>query len=135
MASPERVRGTIQVVGTDRAITVKDAVAPKKGPPAARFVGGATYHPTKSYSFAAHFVEVAVDTGTSQITVQQVVPVHEIGKVIHPVAATGRIEGGIRQRIGHTLYQDYQIDMTTGSFRHKRIVAVPVWRQPRPKHE
>jgi len=95
-------------------MTVREAVMPRKGLPAAQFVGTATYHPTKSYSFAAHFVEVEVDTETGFITVRQVVPVHDIGKVIHPVAAAGQIEGGIQQGIGHTLYEDYQIDMGTG---------------------
>ena len=106
--------GVISVRGTDRCLTVRDAVQPKKGIPAAQFVGSATYHPTKSYSFAAHFVEVSVDTDTGQVTVLQVVPVHEIGKVIHPVAAAGQIEGGIQQGIGHTLYEDYQIDLRNG---------------------
>jgi len=106
--------GTIRVAGTDRALSVKEAVAPRKGVPAAQFVGAATYHPTKSYSFAAHFVEVEVDTETGQVQVLQVVPVHEIGKVIHPIAAAGQIEGGIQQGIGHTLYEDYQIDLQTG---------------------
>jgi xanthine dehydrogenase molybdenum-binding subunit len=106
--------GTIRVAGTDRALSVKDAVAPRKGVPAAQFVGSATYHPTKSYSFAAHFVEVEVDTEIGQVQVLQVVPVHEIGKVIHPIAAAGQIEGGIQQGIGHTLYEDYQIDLQTG---------------------
>lgn len=96
------------------AMTVREAVMPRKGLPAAQLVGTATYHPTKSYSFAAHFVEVEVDTETGFVTVRQVVPVHDIGKVIHPVAAAGQIEGGIQQGIGHTLYEDYQIDMTTG---------------------
>ncbi len=95
-------------------MTVREAVMPRKGQPAAQLVGTATYHPTKSYSFAAHFVEVEVDTETGFITVKQVVPVHDIGKVIHPVAAAGQIEGGIQQGIGHTLYEDYQIDMATG---------------------
>ena len=95
-------------------MTVREAVMPRKGLPAAQLVGTATYHPTKSYSFAAHFVEVEVDTETGVITVKQVVPVHDIGKVIHPVAAAGQIEGGIQQGIGHTLYEDYQIDMKTG---------------------
>lgn len=95
-------------------MTVREAVMPRKGLPAAQLVGTATYHPTKSYSFAAHFVEVEVDTETGFITVRQVVPVHDIGKVIHPVAAAGQIEGGIQQGIGHTLYEDYQIDMATG---------------------
>jgi len=99
---------------TPISISVRDAVSPRKGIPAAQFVGTATYYPTKSYSFAAHFVEVKVDTETGKIEVVQVVPVHEIGKVIHPVAAAGQIEGGIQQGIGHALYEDYQIDMTTG---------------------
>jgi xanthine dehydrogenase molybdenum-binding subunit len=77
-------------------------------------VGSATYHPTKSYSFAAHFVQVEVDTETGRIAVKQVVPVHELGKIIHPVGASGQIEGGIQQGIGHTLYEDYQIDLKTG---------------------
>jgi len=104
----------VSVAGTDRSLSVREVVGPKKGIPAAQFVGSATYHPTKSYSFAAHFVEVEVDTETGQISVLQVVPVHEIGKVIHPVAAAGQIEGGIQQGIGHTLYEDYQIDLKTG---------------------
>jgi xanthine dehydrogenase molybdenum-binding subunit len=106
--------GTIRVRGGDRSISIRDAVAPRVGIPAAQLVGTATYHPTKSYSFAAHFVEVEVDTETGKVTVLQVVPVHEIGKAIHPIAAAGQIEGGIQQGIGHALYEDYQIDLKTG---------------------
>ncbi|MFJ5380844.1 xanthine dehydrogenase family protein molybdopterin-binding subunit [Cupriavidus sp. CER94] len=107
--------GVISVRGRQGpTMTVREAVMPRKGLPAAQLVGTATYHPTKSYSFAAHFVEVEVDTETGFITVKQVVPVHDIGKVIHPIAAAGQIEGGIQQGIGHTLYEDYQIDMKTG---------------------
>ncbi|KAI3590275.1 Xanthine dehydrogenase, molybdenum binding subunit [Cupriavidus sp. U2] len=107
--------GVISVRGCQGpTLTVREAVMPRKGLPAAQLVGTATYHPTKSYSFAAHFVEVEVDTETGFVTVKQVVPVHDIGKVIHPIAAAGQIEGGIQQGIGHTLYEDYQIDMKTG---------------------
>lgn len=106
--------GEIRVRGTDRTISVRDAVAPRLGIPSLQFVGSATNTPHKSYSFAAHFVEVEVDTETGRITVLQVVPVHEIGKVINPIAAAGQIEGGIQQGIGHTLYEDYQIDLKTG---------------------
>ena len=58
--------------------------------------------------------QVKVDTETGQIDVLQVIPVHEIGKVIHPIAAAGQIEGGIQQGIGHTLTEDYVVDSTTG---------------------
>jgi xanthine dehydrogenase molybdenum-binding subunit len=100
--------------GSNYALTARDVVGPEKGMPSPQLLGAATYHPTKSYSFAAHFVEVKVDTETGQIEVAQVVPVHEVGKVIHPIAAAGQIEGGIQQGIGHTLSEDYAIDLTTG---------------------
>jgi xanthine dehydrogenase molybdenum-binding subunit len=79
-----------------------------------QLIASATYTPTKSYSFAAHFVEVEVDVETGQVDVRQVVAVHELGRVIHPVAAAGQIEGGIQQGIGHTLTEDYVIDPATG---------------------
>ena len=107
-------QGVITVKGSDRTISMRDAVAPTRGVPSAQLVASATYSPTKSYSFAAHFVEVQVDTQTGQIEVLQVIPVHEVGKVIHPVAAAGQIEGGIQQGIGHTLTEDYVIDEKTG---------------------
>jgi xanthine dehydrogenase molybdenum-binding subunit len=107
-------QGVVRVKGSDRQISVRNAVSPKLGLPTPQLIASATYKPTKSYSFAAHFVEVQVDTETGQIDVLQVVPVHEIGRVIHPVAAAGQIEGGIQQGIGHTLTEDYVIDPQTG---------------------
>ncbi len=107
--------GVIAVRGVaGRRITVRECMGPKLGIPAANLVGNGTYTPTKSYSFAAHFVEVQVDIATGQIDVLQVIPVHEVGKVVHPIAAAGQIEGGIQQGIGHTLTEDYVIDPATG---------------------
>ncbi|MFU0504518.1 xanthine dehydrogenase family protein molybdopterin-binding subunit [Pseudaminobacter sp. NGMCC 1.201702] len=106
--------GLIVVKESNRSISLREAVGPTKGMPAIQLVGVGTYTPTKSYSFGAHFAEVEVDTETGEISVLQVVPVHEIGKVVHPIAAQGQIEGGIQQGIGHTLSEDYQIDLKTG---------------------
>lgn len=108
-------QGVISVRGVpDCSITVRETINPKIGHPAPQLIGTGTYYPTKSYSFAAHFVEVQVDTETGQIDVLQVIPVHEIGKVIHPIGAAGQIEGGIQQGIGHTLTEDYVIDLRDG---------------------
>ncbi len=98
----------------DSGLTVAETMGPTPGIPAANILGRGTYEPTKSYSFAAHFVEVTVDTETGLVTVDRVVPVHDVGKVIHPIAAAGQIEGGIQQGIGHTLTEDYIIDTKTG---------------------
>lgn len=110
------VRGGVVAVAGEpkRCITVREVMMPSRGIPAAHLVGHGSYTPTKSYSFAAHFVEVAVDIETGLVEVQQVVPVHEFGRVIHPVAAAGQIEGGIQQGIGHTLTEDYLVDAKTG---------------------
>lgn len=111
----EMVEGVILVQGQpDRSITVAEAMGPSRGIPAEHLVASGSYMPTKSYSFAAHFVEVAVDTETGIIECRKVMPVHDVGRVIHPVAAQGQIEGGIQQGIGHTLTEDYVIDRTTG---------------------
>lgn len=106
--------GLVVATGSNRSIGLAEAVGPRRGMPAVQLVGVGTYMPTKSYSFAAHFAEVEVDIETGEVGVLQVVPVHEIGKVIHPIAAAGQIEGGIQQGIGHTLSEDYVIDLTNG---------------------
>ncbi|MGF6257183.1 xanthine dehydrogenase family protein molybdopterin-binding subunit [Ensifer sp. LBL] len=98
----------------DRCMTVSEAMGPSRGIPAANIVANGTYEPTKSYSFAAHFTEVDVDMETGIVEVKRVVPVHDVGRVIHPIAAQGQIEGGIQQGIGHTLTEDYVIDKKTG---------------------
>ncbi|MBZ7927399.1 xanthine dehydrogenase family protein molybdopterin-binding subunit (plasmid) [Ensifer adhaerens] len=98
----------------DRVMTVAEAMGPSRGIPAANIVANGTYEPTKSYSFAAHFTEVDVDIETGIVEVKRVVPVHDVGRVIHPIAAQGQIEGGIQQGIGHTLTEDYVICKKTG---------------------
>jgi xanthine dehydrogenase molybdenum-binding subunit len=93
-ADLEVKNGVISVKGSDRHLSVRDAVSPKRGIPSAHLIASATYKPTKSYSFAAHFVEVQVDVQTGQIDVLQVIPVHEIGKVIHRWRRRGRSRAG-----------------------------------------
>jgi CO/xanthine dehydrogenase Mo-binding subunit len=59
-----------------------------------------------TYAWAAYVAEVSVDTTTWETRVDDFVAVQEVGKVIHPVLATGQIEGGVAQAIGYALYED-----------------------------
>ena len=59
-----------------------------------------------TYAWAAYVAEVSVDTGTFETRVDDFVAVQEVGTVIHPVLATGQIEGGVAQAIGYALYED-----------------------------
>lgn len=107
-------RSEVRIKGTDRTISVRDVVAARVGVPSVQLVGNASLGSVKSYSFAAHFVEVSVDTETGKVVILKVVPVHDLGKVINPVGASGQVEGGIQQGIGHTLYENFQVDLTDG---------------------
>lgn len=57
------------------------------------------------YGWAAYVAEVAVDTVTSEAKVEHFVAVQDIGKVIHPLLATGQVEGGVAQAVGWALYE------------------------------
>ncbi len=50
--------------------------------------------------------EVSVDTLTGEIHVDDFVARQEVGRVLHPVLATGQIEGGVAQAIGYALYEN-----------------------------
>ena len=58
-----------------------------------------------AYAWAVYVAEVTVDTMTWEVRVDDFVAVQEIGRVIHPVLATGQIEGGVAQAIGYALYE------------------------------
>ena len=58
-----------------------------------------------AYAWAVYVAEVTVDTITWEVRVDDFVAVQEIGRVIHPVLATGQIEGGVAQAIGYALYE------------------------------
>jgi aerobic-type carbon monoxide dehydrogenase small subunit (CoxS/CutS family)/xanthine dehydrogenase molybdopterin-binding subunit B len=59
-----------------------------------------------TYAWAVYVAEVSVDMATSETRVDDFVAVQEVGTVIHPVLATGQIEGGVAQAIGYALYED-----------------------------
>lgn len=58
-----------------------------------------------AYAWAVYAAEVAVDITTYATEVTNFYALQEVGKVLHPVLATGQIEGGIAQGIGYALYE------------------------------
>ena len=72
----------------------------------ATYVGDA--YPT--FSWACDAVEVAVDTVTFEVKVEDFVAVQEVGRVVNPVLAAGQIEGGVAQGIGWGLWEEVVAD-------------------------
>jgi CO/xanthine dehydrogenase Mo-binding subunit len=58
-----------------------------------------------AFAWAVYVAEVEVDLTAYSVSVKDFVAVQEIGKVLHPVLATGQITGGVAQAIGFALYE------------------------------
>src|SRR4029077_14219888 len=58
-----------------------------------------------AFAWAVYVAEVTVDLSTYSVSVNDLVALQEVGKVLHPVLARGQIVGGIAQGIGYTLYE------------------------------
>jgi len=61
-----------------------------------------------TYSWACYAAEVAVDTVTFEVKVEDFVASQEVGRVINPVLAAGQIEGGVAQGIGWALWESVE---------------------------
>jgi xanthine dehydrogenase YagR molybdenum-binding subunit len=66
-------------------------------------------------TFAAHFVEVEVDTQTGQIKVLKVVAAHESGRIINMQTAESQVIGAVTQGVSTALFEGRVMDTTTGT--------------------
>ena len=64
-------------------------------------------------------VEIEVDRDTWQVTPIALTTVHEIGKAIHPMLASGQIEGGSAQGLGYALIEE--VVMRDGRMANRQL--------------
>lgn len=65
-------------------------------------------------AWAAHAVEVEVDTGVGAVKVTKIVAAHDVGRAINPFALEQQIEGGIVMAMGAVLTEELLYDAQTG---------------------
>jgi xanthine dehydrogenase YagR molybdenum-binding subunit len=65
-------------------------------------------------TFGCQIAEVAVDPSTGVVTVERVVAVHDVGRIVNPLAASSQVEGGVIQGVGYALSEELLVDPTTG---------------------
>ena len=58
-----------------------------------------------AFAWAVYVAEVTVDLITYSVSVDDFVALQEVGKVLHPLLASGQIIGGVAQGIGFSLYE------------------------------
>ena len=63
-----------------------------------------------THCFAAHFVEVEVDTLTGKVRVVKLVAAHDVGKAVNPINIEGQIEGGCTMGLGYALTEEIKVN-------------------------
>ena len=101
-----------------------------------QFQVGATESATSHCSpppFAAHFVEVEVDTETGLVRVLKYVAAVDCGRAIHPALAEGQVEGSVANGISYALTERFIFDdkgkvlnANLGNYRIYASVDMPV---------
>ncbi|OFW34088.1 MAG: hypothetical protein A3J28_15955 [Acidobacteria bacterium RIFCSPLOWO2_12_FULL_60_22] len=80
-------------------------------------LGRAIYKQDPSWertAWAAHAVEVEVDTGTGTVQVVKYVAAHDVGRAINPFALEQQIEGGVVMALGAVFTEELLHDAATG---------------------
>jgi len=58
------------------------------------------------FQFCTQIAQVLVDCETGQVTVERLIAVHDVGRMINPGGVYGQIEGGVAQGIGYALTEE-----------------------------
>jgi CO/xanthine dehydrogenase Mo-binding subunit len=66
-------------------------------------------------TFGCQIAQVAVDTLTGLVTVERIVAVHDVGRIVNPMGARSQVIGGILQGVGFAVSEERVVDPTTGT--------------------
>lgn len=126
-ADVEFADGRFTIVGTDRAVGLKEVAAKAK---AGQVPDGETPEldgdgrfkpPAATFPNGTHIVELEVDPDTGGVTLERYIVVDDFGAVVNPLMLAGQVHGGIAQGAGQALIEEAAYDpqsgqLLTGSF-------------------
>jgi len=102
--------GTVQ--GKHSAVTYLEvARATQSGSGRGELMGYGSFTTDKfSFPYGAHFCQAAVNIRTGEVTLQKYYALQDCGTPVNPELALGQIYGGVLKTIGHSLYEELQLD-------------------------
>src|SRR4029453_8366389 len=113
--------GKFGVVGTDRAVVLKDvaraAFQPQQLPPGVEpgLYETGTFSPKQAtWPNGCHVCEVEVDPDSGAVVIVSYAIVDDGGNVINPVTLKGQIHGGVAQGVGQALMEQVVYDRESG---------------------
>ena len=115
-----------KVSGGGRSASLKEAA--EAGP----LVGEDGFDPTdmgkrwQQSTFAAHFVEVAVDGYTGETRVRRMLAVCDAGRIINPKSARSQVIGAMTMGVGAALTEELAVDTRFGVFVNHDLAGYEV---------
>ncbi|PYN91822.1 MAG: carbon monoxide dehydrogenase, partial [Candidatus Rokuibacteriota bacterium] len=113
--------GKFAVVGTDRAVVLKDvaraAFQPAQLPPGVEpgLYETGTFSPKQAtWPNGCHVCEAEIDPDTGAVALVSYVIVDDVGTVINPITLKGQIHGGVAQGVGQALMEQVVYDAESG---------------------
>jgi xanthine dehydrogenase YagR molybdenum-binding subunit len=110
-----RQSATLASVARDGEIVAEDAI--DFGEIASQYAFG---------TFAAHFVEAAVDVYTGQTKVRRMLAVCSAGRILNPVTARSQVIGAMTMGVGGALMEELAIDKRQGFFVNHDLAGYEV---------
>jgi len=108
----ELADGSVQVVGTDRRLSLGDVAAlPKAGTEGISAEGEFT-PPNATYPNGTHVVEVEVDPTTGHVAIVRYTICDDFGRTVNPILLGGQVHGGVAQGIGQALFEHTVYDQS-----------------------
>src|SRR5438132_5385505 len=115
------VNGAFSVVGTDRALPLKDVARAAfqpgslpKGLEPGLYETGTFSPPSDTGPNGCHDCEVEIDPETGAVALVAYVVADDVGTVINPVTLKGQIHGGVAQGVGQALMEQIVYDPDSG---------------------
>ncbi len=75
-----------------------------------------------AYAHGATFAEVEVDTKTGRIDILSIMNVHDSGRILNPMLASGQVEGGLGMSIPYAMGEELMYDPKTGKPRNNNLL-------------
>lgn len=66
------------------------------------------------HTFGCQIAQVAVDAALGEVRVERVIAVHDVGRIVNPLAASSQVEGGVLQGMAFALSEELVVDPTSG---------------------
>jgi aerobic carbon-monoxide dehydrogenase large subunit len=113
--------GAFSVVGTDRALPLKDVARAAFQPPAlpkgvepGLYETGTFSPPSDTWPNGCHVCEVEIDPETGAVELMSYVIADDVGTVINPLTLKGQIHGGVAQGVGQALMEQVAYEPESG---------------------